>query len=208
MTLDLITISKVWHIGSMDPSKKRKGSYEGAGLSVSVHPAAWSYIGRGIVSGDCWKLKLTGAKFLDAHETRKKHETSIMEWAQSNRLVEPTPIWTVKWFDDELDDYCEFRFDKHKDAIEEAESSECDIQEISGFKSTAKLLEIAKQDKHDLAPLDLVIPIWAESQGVLGVWWADNYSPQTHSAPRGVISPKWVEKWEIKKVDCPDDENI
>ncbi len=36
--------ARVFHIGTLNSAAKGKESYEGAGLSVSVDPAAWSHI--------------------------------------------------------------------------------------------------------------------------------------------------------------------
>lgn len=49
--LPVKTLKGLYHVGTLDASKKRDG-YEGAGLSVSTHPDAWKRIAKGHVTGD------------------------------------------------------------------------------------------------------------------------------------------------------------
>jgi len=45
-TLPIKKLNKVYHVGTMDITKKSFDSYEGSGLSISLHPEEWKKINK------------------------------------------------------------------------------------------------------------------------------------------------------------------
>lgn len=199
--LPMKSFKKLFHVGSMDASKKRSGSYEGSGLSVSTHPEAWRKIARGYVTGDTYIITKPNNKFIDANKINKKQAHQIFAWAVQNELVTPATTYRVSYFDDELDSEVYSDYDSLEAAQQEANDPE-DIRVIkSGYLPTDKLKQLT-QNPHmtPTAILDYVLPIYAETLGVDGVWWKDKLDVAGYSAPRGVISPSQVSTWSIEKI--------
>jgi hypothetical protein len=69
-------ISRVAHIGTLDPAAKGAFSWEAHGLSVSLHPEEWEAIAR--LGGRPWHLlERTGGVFLDYWSLGEKHRRTI-----------------------------------------------------------------------------------------------------------------------------------
>lgn len=96
------TFRRLYHVGSMDIAQKRRGSMEGAGLSVSVNPDEWRRIGRGIVSGELWEGTRADNRFLNSHRMNRTHRQMIADWGVQNGYVVSASVWRVTWHDDEL----------------------------------------------------------------------------------------------------------
>ena len=103
--LPIIELLTVHHIGSFDPRDKggRGESYEGVGLSVSLHPDAWMAIARlgGLPE---WSLTAPdgGGRFLDVHALTVPQRGEIESWAQATDLTRNEPRWEVSWVDAEV----------------------------------------------------------------------------------------------------------
>lgn len=201
ITNPTITLNKLYHVGSLDASKKRTGSYEGAGLSVSTHPDAWRQIARGQVTGDTYKVSKPNNVFLNAHKLTKPAIKSIADWAVEAKLIEPVLTYRVSHYDDELDSEVYSDYESLEDAKLEAD----DISDIKiikgGYKSTDKLKSLTNNPR--ITPtniLDYVLPLYAEDRGYDGVWWQDKLDPSRYSAPRGVILPSKVSSWDFTKI--------
>ena len=76
--LPVKTLKGLFHVGTLDASKKRDG-FEGAGLSVSTHPDAWKRIAKGHVTGDTYSATKEGNRILDAHSLTKEHNAEITQ---------------------------------------------------------------------------------------------------------------------------------
>ncbi len=48
--------------------------------------------------------------------------------------------------------------------------------------------------------LQSVLTVWAQEQGLDGVWWEDEYRPEVLSVPRGVIFPEKVPALSFRRV--------
>lgn len=81
--LPLRFVDTLYHVGSLDPAKKGEMSWEGMGLSVSLHPAAWMKIGRGLVQGDVWQLDKFGGAFLDIRSLDATEKAAFTEWGRN-----------------------------------------------------------------------------------------------------------------------------
>ena len=198
--LPVKTLKGLYHVGTMDSSKKRDG-FEGAGLSVSTHPDAWKQIARGHVTGDTHSATKEGNKFLDVHSLSDAHNEQIKQWAIENGYLEQQETVTVCYYDDEMEDDLCSTFDSMADAEaeydEELEHMDVTVDK-GGIVPTDKLKKETRQNRIDsTGVLEFVLPIFAEQQGLDGVWWQDNLDVQRYSAPRGVIVPSKIKSWKF-----------
>ena len=196
------SFKELYHVGSLDPSKKRMGSYEGAGLSVSTHPNAWRKIARGMVVGDTYVVTKPNNVFLNASKLTKALKREIADWGISQQLIKQTIVYRVSYYDDELESEVYSDYASLKDAKEEA-GDELEIKKLSGYEPTQKLKTLAHNNY--ITPtgiLDYVLPIYAEANGYDGVWWQDKLDVSKYSAPRGVIVPSKVSSWNFEKFEA------
>lgn len=194
------SFKQLYHVGSLDASKKREGSYEGAGLSVSTHPDAWKKIAKGFVTGNTYILQKNGNKFLNANNLTKSAKNAIQQWAVEHKLLEPSIVYRVSYYDDELESDVYSDYNSYEEAKLEADD-ESDIKKISAsYKPTEKLKTLTKNPK--MTPtgvFDYVLPLYAEELGYDGVWWEDILDIGKFSAPRGVIVPSKISSWTMQK---------
>ena len=198
--LPVKTLKGLYHVGTLDASKKRDG-YEGAGLSVSTHPDAWRQITRGHVTGDTYSATKEGNKFLDAHGLSDAHNEQIKQWALENDYLAQQETVTVCYYDDEMEDDLCSTFNSMADAEAEYDE-ELEHMNVSvdkgGIVPTDKLKKETRQNRiESTGVLEFVLPIFAEQQGLDGVWWQDKLDVQRYSAPRGVIVPSKIKSWKF-----------
>lgn len=204
------TFDRLWHVGSMVASAKRKGSYEGAGLSVSRHPNAWTQIARGHVNGDIWELTKPNNRFLDYHAMPYRLKTQIRQWGIEQGYIEETTHFRIRYYDDEWEQERWMDFNTREEAEEEAEMMDLEnpIEEITdALKATPKLDARTMNAGGDMEAL---VPVWVEDMTDLdGVWWQDSYDPDRLSAPRGVIMQSKMREWSATKpsVEPEDDDD-
>lgn len=214
----LVAIERLWHVGDLNPGSKRRNSYEGAGLSVSMHPNAWRMIARGLVTGTTWEMARTGARFLDALRLTASQKKQIMVWGLAEGYVIATELWKWTYWDDELETEVCQTFATRQEAIDEAdldgEGDDFDdgcIARVSGHMSTARLDGETMQDRTSLGTtsvLELLLPIYADRVLCLdGVWWGERLDPVRLSAPRGVIVPRRVAEWATTRCAVDPDED-
>jgi 8-oxo-dGTP pyrophosphatase MutT (NUDIX family)/GNAT superfamily N-acetyltransferase len=189
---------KLWHVGSMNPADKRPGSYEGAGLSVSVHPEDWQQIAE--IGGDLWEFTKKGNKFVNFHRMTKAQRETIAQWGVQNGYVEHVEVWRATWFDDEREENVYADFLTKEEALAESPKVKLVKNQLQG---TEKLKQRTRNPHTDTqVAFDLLVTVYAEEQlDCDGVWWEDNYDPENLSAPRGVIFPNKLSTWSKKKVD-------
>ena len=205
-----ISLKDLYHVGTMDASKKGDFSYEGNGLSVSTEPDAWRRIARGQVAGDTYTATKQGNSFLDSHKLTPQHNEQIKQWAIQNGFLEQQETVTVSWYDDEMDDTLSQTFNSMADA--EAEHGEyIDDYDVDvdkgGIVPTDKLKKATGQRRIEATGvLEYVLPLYAESLGLDGVWWADELDVSKLSAPRGVIVPGKIDTWKFKKEGVDENE--
>lgn len=205
------TFKKLWHVGSMNAGDKRQDSYEGAGLSVSLHPAAWRRIARGHVGGDTWEMTKSGNRFLDYHKIGKRRWGVIRQWATENGWAEAKTQYEVSWYDDEMEQRVGFVFDTRKEAEAESDpeyNEDIRIKEIpTGLTGTQQLATRCHQRGPTSSPQELLASVYAEDVlGLDGVWWQDVFDPSNLSAPRGVIVPSKVSTWAYTKIGYDHDD--
>lgn len=204
MKLPVLTILRVFHVGTMDIEKKKKGSYEGAGLSVSNCPGAWQRINKGNTYGEVWEIRKDAGVFVDYHEISQEAKEEIIKWGQENELVERCTIYRFSNYSDEIE------AEYYEDYTDEAEAKAIaeDIEQeyetdYNGYKATQKLKKLSFQEEFQqcLYPFELLVTSYVEQKvlDVDGIWWEDTYSPMQYSAPRGVIFNSRLKSWEVKK---------
>lgn len=207
----------LWHVGTLDPSQKRRGSYEGAGLSLSRHPGAWRLIARGLVSGPCWRTEAKGRRLLDAHALDEEHRAAILGWARTEGLCLARTMWRHARWDDEIETEIVQIHASLEDAREEADwngepDEEIGISEIHEHLGTSKLMEAVMTDNAlmgDHAVIEAVLPLWIQTlPDIDGVWWEDRLDVLAYSAPRGCIPADKIAQWEFTPTDFePEDES-
>jgi len=192
------SFAKLWHVGSMNPKDKRPGSYEGAGLSVSVHPEDWQQIAE--IGGDLWELSKKGNKFVNFHRMTKAQKQTIAQWGVQNGYVQHVEVWRATWYDDEREENVYADFLTQQEAQAESDKVKLVKNQLQG---TDKLKQRTHNPNTDTTvAFDLLVTVYAEEQLECdGVWWDDNYNPENLSAPRGVIFPNKLSTWSKKKVD-------
>jgi hypothetical protein len=199
--LPFIRLDRVMHVGDLDASAKRADSYEGSGLSVSLHPDEWRAIARGFVSGSTWLLEKPGGNFVNAHALTDADRSLILDWACAQELCLAADVFELRLYDDELDATTTQTFATRREAEDENVDENADaIVLVPGFASTPRLDSMALQTRPALGAanvLDLVLPILAEQIGLDGVWWDDDLDVAQLSAPRGVISTTRLSEWSI-----------
>lgn len=162
----------VYHVGEMNPSKRRPYSLEGPALSVSTDPDIWRPMAR--LSGPTIRMK--GGLFLHATALSGKQWDKVRAWGQQQGHTQAKQgFHAVTDYDDELGSgYFSFH-DTEKDAMEEgADWTRPAVQR------TAMHTEARGMSGDDYSLLKL-----AQSTGKRGVWWSDDYGPL--SAPRGAL---------------------
>ncbi len=198
------SFKKLYHVGSLNASQKRRNSYEGAGLSVSLHPNEWRAIARGFVSGDTWVCTRANNQFVDAHKMRKAHRQMVAQWGVENGYVTIASKWRVSYYDDEFEGERYFEFSSREQAEEEAHDLGTEPQEIRGAMIATPLLQKRTLSRAEpVAVADLLLTVYVEDATPFdGVWWADRLDPVALSAPRGVIVPSRVSQWSFERLDA------
>ena len=212
--IPLTSLEVVTHIGSLNPADKglRGASYEGAGLSFSIHPEDWEAIAQ-LGGNDWWEVDLTGRQFVDGHQALRLASEGLATWGQANGLITSCQEFAVAWEDSEWEEMVEMVVPTLELAQAEVEDmaevegmaeDEFKITQRQGWAPTVKLLEAMRHMTSRAGEpcpdaLQSVLTVWAEHHGLDGVWWEDTYSPEQLSAPRGVIFPDKVPELSFKK---------
>lgn len=193
------TFAKLYHVGTLDITHKGEGSYEGAGLSVSLHPDEWQEIAR--LQGSVWRCDRPGNRFVDFHRLSKPHRAMIGDWAVQTGWATRKTVWRVEFYDGETDEKRYFTFHDAAEAKAEADEYDTVPVEVPGeLVSTPALAQRMRQRGAETG-LDLLVVAYAEDvMKIDGVWWNDNLDVATLSAPRGVIVPSMIAKWSFTVV--------
>lgn len=196
----------LWHVGAMDSTHKRQGSYEGAGLSVSLHPEDWTRIAR-LGGNPTWTLTKPGNVFLNFHRMNKTHRKMIRDWGIANGYAESIPTFRAWYYDDDYERQVYMTFTTRVEAEEQLGDMQHEdddtkrVEEVpgGGMRGTPKLQVRCHQNRSELLDdvvLDLLATIYAEDvMKIDGVWWNDVHDPGNLSAPRGVIVPSAIASW-------------
>jgi hypothetical protein len=197
-------LSALYHLGTLNPADKgiRGNSYEGVGLSVSLHPDAWLRIAK-LGGTPRWELRKANGRFLDLHRLSPSRLDSVRRWGLQEGYLELQPAWQVSWVDDE--DGCRrtVQYDRQDRAADEFE----DIREtghgatlcpVQTERASARLVARCGFDPGGLNDLTIAVTFFAEDVLSLdGVWWDDLLDVAALSAPRGVINLTALPSWAV-----------
>jgi len=125
-------LSKVYHVGDLSVSEpavfRAAGeSYEGNGLSVSVHPEAWEEIAE-LGGQKTFVLEKDHPNFLNAHDEALRK--AALEWCLENGFVEEHLWWRTYGISERDDEY--FEFPDRASALAEANSAD-DVKSVIGY---------------------------------------------------------------------------
>lgn len=203
----------VYHVGDLaTPPSRRPLSYEGTGLSVSVHPEAWRRIAK--LAGDVWALARPEGRgtFVDFYRLRARHKAALTAEAAARGLVEPCRVYVVTCMDEEGEE-CRIVFgpEERDRARAEAESfgepgDDAGVTEEDGYRALPPLLGLWEDHfGNRQIPACLVLEFaWTvvlEGVGRYdGVWWGDRLDVPGLSAPRGVIFQSRLASWTRKRM--------
>lgn len=200
-----VSFPVVAHIGTMDRSLKEKGSYEGASLSVSINPGAWSAIAR--LGADGFVLSRVDGEpvtFLDARRLTRDERAEFVAWGREQGLLVDREIYIASYFDVEDEETRRFECASREEAVAEVE--DLPRRRVSGPKivigASQKLMTLSDQAgegngiSSDFA-FDLVLLSYVENKlNVDGVWWDETLDVQILSAPRGAIFQSRLDAFE------------
>lgn len=185
----VVAFDEVFHVGDLDPSGRKAESYEGSGLSISIHPDEWARIAR-LGSPSRWQVTRPDGsplKFAAWHDVPDADRDSLRQWAAEQGWVEERKVYQVSWFDDELDDTMTTDFTDRDDAEAEADAMDVDVETVTVWRATTAFPEGRIPSNVD--PTDALLAVWVRQQrpDLDGVWWDDTYNPAALSCPRGVL---------------------
>lgn len=196
-----LTIARVFHIGTLNAADKGvvyPHSHEGHGLSICLDPDEWERIAR-LGGLPRWSLTCDDGSFLDAHALGERGRRRIADWGIAQGYVARARALRVRWWDSE--DRCEYQslFGDLAEARDEAALMEGTVRSVVVLEATGRLDErIHMSAGRDC--LDQLLGVWVEETTDLdGVWWQDEY--RALSAPRGMIVPTRLDRWERCRID-------
>lgn len=195
LDLPLITFDEVFHVGSLNTADRKSASYEGDGLSVSVHPDDWSHIAR-LGGTATWAMRRTDAtplRFVAFHDLSEAATNTIREWGQTHGWIAQREVYRISWHDDEYDDTMSMEFDTRAEAQDEADfradedETDVPLTTIMGWRPTPTFPDTRISRDYD--PTDVLIATYIRQHlpEVDGLWWDDDYAPERLSCPRGVL---------------------
>lgn len=206
--LPLVSLSKLWHVGTLNTSDKgvHGPSNEGAGLSISQHPDYWIRIAK-LGGQPVWSMtRKDGApgRFISWLSLSQDARDAVASEALSRGLLATAVRYEVCWFDT---DDCEHRFvtftSSDEAALEREELIECESNEVDPVKvvqtyiATPLLEKLAGQQVADVMAVELALTVMLEDEpSIDGLWWEAKVDVLALSAPRGVITKAAVCRWQ------------
>jgi hypothetical protein len=208
----LLPIPRVWHVGTFNPADKGRGSQEGAGISVSLHPQAWQRIAH--LSGEVYCLTKPSAGFVDVRRCLRDRSImrAVCRWAAEQGYVERRTIYRFTYYDDEQEDWLQPSFLAHRETREEYDSwkealaSPVSLHTFQGYAPTARMTRRALHDQPPLALVkDFALAFFVEDllPEIDGLWWDDDYRPSVLSTPRGALFAHKLALWTVARVQHP-----
>lgn len=185
-------IDELFHVGTLNVDDKGVDSYEGCGLSVSVHPDEWAKIAR-LGDDDPWVCDARKLRLVDGHRLLRDAAQSLLAWGVQEGLASECVAWQVDFVDDYGDERS-YLCASTDEADAAADDCGGEIQEVRGHAPSEALCErMLWRRTHAGVPSvsiaqDLAT-VWAEDAGYDGIWWEDELDVWKLSAPRGVIFP-------------------
>lgn len=184
-------IRDVFHVGAkpgIERPKKSRLSYEGGGLSVSLHPDEWRRIAR-LGGAPTWRLSHSGSpRFLI---WSKRSQDIANAWGIESGFLRPLAWYAVSYWDDEWEREFTERFDDADEAQDEADERGVEVQEQKGYgfgeAGSAWWSDTFALPTDDHLAEDMAFVAYAEASGYDGAWWDEDLDVDRLSAPRGVV---------------------
>lgn len=195
VALPSISFPEIYHVGTLNIEDKQSESYEGQGLSFSLHPDEWQQITR--LTGEKNTLKKDGNKFLNYHTLTKKQKQEITDYCVKENYVQETTTYRFSYWDDEMEEEMYFEFSNLEEAEEEAAGYEAEsVTTHTSYKATDNFPDSTVK-KGATGIHDIMTTVWVNETKPEydGVWWADRLDISRLSAPRGVIVPNKIKEW-------------
>lgn len=198
------TLSEVYHVGDLSGERVSPTvSYEGSGVSVSLHPDIWTRISPevGGESATTYTLSMDDGQFYEASPSGTPRER-VVEWCLDNEYVHEIDGYRVQWEDNGVTHWMEFyaREKARREARREGrEIVETDLLAL-GARGERYWSEAFTQEPVNADPAVIrdLTPVWfAEAGGFEGVWWDETLAPEDFSAPRGVIFQSALSKCSV-----------
>ena len=194
-------IGNLYHVGTMDITKKSKFSHEGNGLSVSNCPDAWRRITKGLTHGKTFMLRKRGMKLLDFYMLTAEEKAEIQRWAVANGYVEEATLYkSITW--DELGEEFFSLYESYDKALAEADDKEERVQPVDGLLPTQKMKDTSMVHIELLQVRDFITALYTEQ--VLnydGIYWDELLDEGVYSAPRGVIFNSKLPSFTVTCID-------
>lgn len=196
----------------MDPMRKREGSMEGRGLSVSLHPISWMRIH---VPGSEGFILEGDGRFLDALSLTEEEREAVWNFGVRSGMLARVTAYSVAYYDEELGETVEFMMPTRGKAEAKAEDlPDARIVEVDTTEATSLLADLSGHAPErrgiDRIPpdfqFDLVLLQWCATKrpDLDGIWWREAHDPDRHSAPRGVILPTRLPLWKARPAGLED----
>jgi len=198
-------LKRVWHVGDLSKRAVSAHSFEGNGLSVSLHPTAWRGIAR-LGSGKLYEMRRRGGQpgaFVDLTATPEALLKRCVRAGFADRGI----AWQRSYWDDEMGSEMTQVFSSEQEAELESDGEDS-VVEVTVLVPTSKLLRLHAQVPLALtADFAIMATLEEEEPGVDGVWWREVLDPSIHSAPRGAIFQSRLPRWSATEVswdEAPD----
>jgi hypothetical protein len=136
LNLNVISLSTVFHRGTLNPDDKTNFSYEGDGLSVSINPDEWDSITR--LSGVEHTLCKKSGAFADAYTFDTK---SLNKWGVQEKLIQACDLFRYTFYDENQDE-CTLDLLTYEEVLLEAEDDVEGISKLKGYTPTTKMKTI------------------------------------------------------------------
>lgn len=196
MTLPILVIPEVMHLGFLRERPAPKISHEGRCLSVSLHPDAWRRIAR-LGGSPLWALEHAQGRFVDFYALTAAHHQEALAWARNKQWLREEWLYHLEMTDEdgEVDGYVVF--ESYDEALDE--SDDCPERIISRVRGHVAC-DAMQQALGISVPLGFAerwatIEWLADTSDADGIWWDDMLDPSRFSAPRGGIFQHRVQRW-------------
>lgn len=182
-------------------------SFEGVGLSVSVHPEAWSSIAK--LGSVAFSLERSDSEPGRFAVYGKAIAAAASLWAVREGWAVRSKGWEVTYYDEEDDVRRSFLCPSADDARAEAdglEGQEPEVEEVEVLTASPRMETrwrsyfTGADWSRPLSPYIVeteAANLWvaAVRPDLDGIWWNDRLDPASLSAPRGVILPHAAPRW-------------
>lgn len=201
MLFKTLSIKKVYHIGTMDISKRSSFNFEGKGLSVSVTPREWLNICKGNISGNNNLLFNPNARFALYNLTNELKE-ELISYGLNQKFIKEKNIYSYSYYDDEMEMECIEYSESVESLIDEFEDKDGIVKQnifIATDKMKKQMLPIKFEEKEPFTEL-FTLFIQAKFPIYDGIWINSDIDVLKYQAPAGTIFDHKLENWKTEIV--------